>query len=43
MSEITEMPMSYMYVAFPVSAAGWLLFLGEQIFDDLRELARSRA
>jgi TRAP-type transport system small permease protein len=42
-SEITEMSMAYMYVAFPISAAGWLLFLGEQIFDDLRELARSRA
>lgn len=42
-SEITEMSMAYMYVAFPISAAGWLLFLGEQIFDDVRELARSRA
>ena len=42
-SEITEMSMAYMYVAFPISAAGWLLFLGEQIFDDLRELGRSRA
>ena len=40
-SEITEMSMAVMYVAFPVSAAGWLLFLGEQIVDDLRELARS--
>jgi TRAP-type C4-dicarboxylate transport system permease small subunit len=41
-SEITELPMIYMYVAFPVSAAGWLLFLVEQIIDDLRQLARSR-
>ena len=40
-SEITEMSMALMYVAFPVSAAGWLLFLGEQIVDDLREFARS--
>ncbi|MDR2451189.1 MAG: TRAP transporter small permease [Candidatus Accumulibacter sp.] len=41
-SEITEMSMVLMYVAFPVSAFGWLLFLGEQIFDSLRELERSR-
>lgn len=40
-SEITEMSMALMYVAFPLSAAGWLLFLGEQIFDDLSELVRS--
>jgi TRAP-type C4-dicarboxylate transport system permease small subunit len=40
-SEITEMSMALMYVAFPVSAAGWLLFLGEQIVDDVREFARS--
>lgn len=41
-SEITEMSMALMYVAFPVSAAGWLLFLSEQIVDDLKQLARSR-
>jgi TRAP-type C4-dicarboxylate transport system permease small subunit len=39
-SEITEMSMAYMYVAFPISAAGWMLFLGEQIYDDLNELVR---
>lgn len=38
-SEITEMSMALMYVAFPLSAAGWLLFLGEQIYDDLNEFA----
>lgn len=37
-SEITEMSMAFMYVAFPISAAGWLLFLGEQIFDDVAAL-----
>jgi TRAP-type C4-dicarboxylate transport system permease small subunit len=41
-SEITELPMIYMYLAFPVSAAGWLLFLGEQLVEDLRMVARSR-
>jgi TRAP-type C4-dicarboxylate transport system permease small subunit len=35
------MSMALMYMAFPVSAAGWLLFLGEQIVDDVREFARS--
>ena len=39
-SEITEMSMALMYVAFPLSAAGWLLFLGEQIYDDLGEFMR---
>lgn len=42
-SEITEMSMIIMYGAFPVSAFGWLLFLGEQIFDSLRELKGSRS
>lgn len=39
-SEITEMSMALMYVAFPLSSAGWLLFLGEQIFDDVNEFVR---
>ena len=39
-SEITEMSMAIMYAAFPVSAAGWLLFLGEQIFDDVNAFMR---
>jgi TRAP-type C4-dicarboxylate transport system permease small subunit len=38
-SEITEMSMVLMYAAFPVSAFGWLLFLGERIFDGIREFA----
>jgi TRAP-type transport system small permease protein len=42
-SEITEMSMAYMYAAFPISSAGWLLFLGEQIYDDLHEFFGSRA
>ncbi len=40
-SEITEMSMALMYISFPISAAGWLLFLGEQMFDDITELMRS--
>ena len=39
-SEITEMSMAIMYIAFPVSSAGWILFLGEQIFDDFNEFMR---
>jgi TRAP-type transport system small permease protein len=42
-SEITELPMIWMYIAFPISAAGWLLFLGEQIVDDLKALAGTRS
>lgn len=42
-SEITEMSMAFMYVAFPVSAAGWLLFLGEHIYDDVRAMKGSAA
>ena len=42
-SEITEISMALMYVAFPISAAGWLLFLGELIYDDLRRLAKGEA
>ncbi|MDR1708589.1 MAG: TRAP transporter small permease [Candidatus Accumulibacter sp.] len=41
-SEITEMSMIIMYAAFPVSAFGWLLFLGEQIVDSVRELKEAR-
>lgn len=39
-SEITEISMAIMYAAFPLSAAGWVLFLGEHIFDDINELIR---
>ncbi len=35
LSEITEMSMGLVYVAFPVSALSWIMFLGEQIYDDL--------
>ena len=27
--------MGLVYVAFPVSALSWIMFLGEQIYDDL--------
>ena len=39
-SEITEMSMALIYIAFPISAAGWLLFLAEHILDDLGEMVR---
>ena len=42
-SEITEMSMVLMYGAFPISFLGCLLFLGEQIFDDVCEFMRSGA
>lgn len=39
-SEITEISMAWMYVTFPVSAAGWLLFVLERFVEDLRLLRR---
>lgn len=40
LSEITEMSMGLVYVAFPVSAVSWIMFLGEQIYDDLFKVIR---
>ena len=42
-SEITEMSMVFMYIAFPISFLGCLLFLAEQIFDDICEFMGSSA
>jgi TRAP-type transport system small permease protein len=36
LSEITELPMIWMYAAFPLAAAGWLLFAAEQIVQQAR-------
>ena len=40
-SEITEMSMVLMYIPFPICFFGSLLFLGEQIFDDICEFWRN--
>jgi TRAP-type transport system small permease protein len=37
-SELAELPLWLIYVAWPVTGATWLVFLGEQLFDDLRTI-----
>ena len=35
-SELAELPLWLIHVAWPVTGVTWLVFLGEQIVDDLR-------
>ena len=35
-SELAELPLWLIYVAWPVTGLTWLVFLGEQLVDDLR-------
>jgi TRAP-type C4-dicarboxylate transport system permease small subunit len=35
-SELAELPLWYIHVAWPVTGFSWLAFLGEQVTDDLR-------
>jgi len=35
-SELAELPLWLIYVAWPVTGATWLVFLGEQLLDDVR-------
>ena len=37
-SELAELPMTYIFIAWPLAGATWLLFLGEQMLDNLRIL-----
>ena len=41
-SELAELPLWLIHVAWPLTGASWLLFLGPQIADDLRAI-RGRA
>jgi TRAP-type C4-dicarboxylate transport system permease small subunit len=41
-SELAELPLWYIHVAWPVTGFTWLAFLGEHITDDLR-IIRGRA
>jgi TRAP-type C4-dicarboxylate transport system permease small subunit len=41
-SELAELPLWMIHVAWPVAGASWLIFLGEQMLDDLRVLFRSQ-
>jgi TRAP-type C4-dicarboxylate transport system permease small subunit len=38
-SELAELPLWYIHVAWPLAGATWIVFLGEQMWDDLRTLA----
>ena len=38
-SELAELPMPFIFVAWPLAGATWLLFLAESFFDNFRILA----
>ena len=38
-SELAEMPMTYIFIAWPVTGVTWLLFLGPRLRADLRAIA----
>ena len=38
-SELAELPLWYIHIAWPLAGATWMVFLGEQMRDDLRVLA----
>lgn len=38
-SELAEMPMTYIFIAWPLSGLTWILFLGERFLQDLRTLS----
>jgi TRAP-type C4-dicarboxylate transport system permease small subunit len=41
-SELAELPLWYIHVAWPLAGATWIAFLGEQMWDDLQVLAGRR-
>ena len=42
-SELAELPLWVIHVAWPLAGATWILFLGEQMWDDLRVLVGKSA
>lgn len=38
-SELADLPLWYIHVAWPVTGVTWLVFLGEQVVQDLRTIA----
>jgi len=42
-SELAELPLWLIHVAWPVTGLTWLVFLGEQVVDDLRTIFGSSA
>jgi TRAP-type C4-dicarboxylate transport system permease small subunit len=41
-SELAELPLWYIHVAWPLAGATWILFLGERMWDDSRILLGRR-
>ena len=41
-SELAELPLWLIHIAWPVAGASWLIFLGEQMLDDFRILVHGR-
>jgi TRAP-type C4-dicarboxylate transport system permease small subunit len=41
-SGLAELPLWYIHLPWPLAGASWLLFLGEQVWDDLRVVAGLR-
>jgi TRAP-type C4-dicarboxylate transport system permease small subunit len=39
-SELADLPLWYIHVAWPVTGVTWVVFLGEQVFDDLKIVFR---
>ena len=37
-SELADLPMTWIFVAWPMAGVTWLIFLGERFVDDLRTL-----
>ena len=42
-SELAELPMTYIFIAWPLAGVTWVLFLGEQFLDDIRTIAAGDA
>ena len=42
-SELAELPMPYIFAAWPLAGATWIIFLGEAFIENLRILARRDA
>ena len=42
-SELAELPLWLIHVAWPLAGVTWVVFLGEQMLDDSRVLLRGRA
>ena len=37
-SELGDLPLWYIHIAWPIAGVSWIVFLGEQMWDDLRIL-----